>query len=250
MAKTPKKMAKVVRWLKDYLSSGSRSESVVKEAANREGFSLRTVARAKASLGIESVRRGSVYVWRDPDVLEEVQGSLTLVAAIQELTRAVRQLAKSSAVTAVITPNEREDEPVMMEPALPTADPKHLAETARELFRLGKPLEAIKTELLEIAHKYPCDPPLADVVILGIAELYHQKQIEQAKQLPEILTTDDPYGLLERTDYGDIRKLREAVRARQLEIQDDKSKKEEYDRWSAWATESFKVERRKRPARP
>lgn len=80
-------------WLRGYLQAGSRAvEDITREAEIRK-ISASTLKRAKHELGVESVRRGETFHWRDPDVLEEQQGSPNLVAAIQELTKAVRMLA-------------------------------------------------------------------------------------------------------------------------------------------------------------
>jgi hypothetical protein len=86
--------------------------------------------------------------------------------------------------------------------------------------------------------------------VCSIAEKYGQKQIPQPKQLPEMLTTDDPYALLERTDYASIYKLRDAVMEHLKRIQGDKTKAEEYGKWFAWRTKSFEVQKRKRPPKP
>jgi len=91
----PAKQQEAARWLKRYLSQGSRSDAQVKDAARSLGISLATLNRVKATLGVESIRKGAGFHWRDPDVLEEQSGSPNLVAAIQELSRAVRQLAKA-----------------------------------------------------------------------------------------------------------------------------------------------------------
>jgi hypothetical protein len=91
----PAKQQEAARWLKIYLSQGSRSEAQVKDAARGLDISTATLNRVKATLGVESIRKGAAFHWRDPDVLEEQSGSPNLVAAIQELSRAVRQLAKA-----------------------------------------------------------------------------------------------------------------------------------------------------------
>jgi|SRR5208283_1850565 len=174
MARPSTKREKATRWLKEYLSQGQRSVSSIETAGAALGFGPRTLQRAKTHLGIESTRRGAVWYWRDPDVFDDQQGTPSLVEAIQELTRAVRQLAKGSAVTAA-APIESEDDADEVEPP-PPADPKHLAEIARYLFGLGKTLEEIKAELLEIAHNCPCNPPLSDESVVGIAEQYGQRR--------------------------------------------------------------------------
>ncbi len=176
MARPLTKREEATRWLKDYLSRGQRLVSLTEETGAAVGFEPRTLQRAKTHLGIESIRRGAVWYWRDPDVFEEQQGTPSLVEAIQELTRAVRQLAKADRSETVATlPQSEPAEPDELEPP-PPADAEHLAKTAQELFKLDKRLEAIKTELLEIAHKYPCDPPLSDDFVLRIAETYGQRR--------------------------------------------------------------------------
>ena len=91
----PSKQQEAAKWLRVYLSLGSRPDYEVKKAAKDMGISSATLNRVKARLGVESIRRGTGHHWRDPDVLEEQMGSPSLVAAIQELTRAVRQLARA-----------------------------------------------------------------------------------------------------------------------------------------------------------
>ncbi len=100
----PSKRQEAIRWLRSFLSQGSRPESEVKAAASGQGISPATLNRVKASLGIESIRRGAGYHWRDPDVLEEQTGSPNLVAAIQELTKAVKTLARHHQGPAEQTP--------------------------------------------------------------------------------------------------------------------------------------------------
>lgn len=95
----PGKQQEAARWLRSYLARGSRPQQDVKDAASGLGISPATLNRVKLSLGIESLRRGAGFHWRDPDIAEEQFGSQSLVDAIdrmsERLSRAIRQLANS-----------------------------------------------------------------------------------------------------------------------------------------------------------
>jgi hypothetical protein len=97
----PEKQELAIYWLRNYLSGGSRPDSEVKAAAREHGLSIRTLNRAKQRAGVESVRRGAGFHWRDPDIFEEQVGSPNLVNAITELTRAIHQLVKASKTSRV-----------------------------------------------------------------------------------------------------------------------------------------------------
>jgi len=93
----PKKRDEVGRWLKAYLAHGPKSQNAVEKAGKAMGFSMRTLERAKANQGFESIRRGQVYFWQDPDVLTEQMGSANLVEAIDRLSRQIARLARGPA---------------------------------------------------------------------------------------------------------------------------------------------------------
>ncbi len=90
----PSKTTQTRTWLKAYLAQGSKPAEEVALAAKQLGISPRTLNTIKRSLGVESVRRGGGFHWRDPDVVDSAGGSPDLILAIQELTKAVRLLAR------------------------------------------------------------------------------------------------------------------------------------------------------------
>jgi hypothetical protein len=80
------------------LANGSRSRQEIKDAAAGLGISSRTLDRVKLDLGVESVRRGTDYHWRDPDIFEDRVLSQSLNDTID---RAIDRLAdKLSAANA------------------------------------------------------------------------------------------------------------------------------------------------------
>lgn len=97
MAKTFEKLHLCTGWLKGYLADGSRPQAdILKEAGDQE-YSRGTLVRAKAAVGVESIRRGQAWYWRDPDVDEPASSREDLAEAIFELTRAIKKLAKVQA---------------------------------------------------------------------------------------------------------------------------------------------------------
>ena len=93
----PSKTTQTRTWLKSLLAQGSKPAEEVALAAQQLGISPRTLNTTKRSLGVESIRRGGGFHWRDPDVVDSAGGSPDLVLAILELTKAVRLLARHSA---------------------------------------------------------------------------------------------------------------------------------------------------------
>jgi hypothetical protein len=100
MARRPRQ-EEAAQWLRSYLANGSRSRQEIKDAAYQLGISSRTLDRVKLDLGIESVRRGTDYHWRDPDIFEDRALSQSLNDTIDraidrladKLAGAIRQLA-------------------------------------------------------------------------------------------------------------------------------------------------------------
>ena len=88
----PRKQDEIARWLKGYLAQGARPAADVMEQVRVLGWNMRTLKRAKETLGVESVKRGRTFFWRDPNIFEEQTGTPSLVEAIRDLTRAIRQL--------------------------------------------------------------------------------------------------------------------------------------------------------------
>lgn len=66
----PKALVEVSGWLSDHLSDGGKTAEEIYAAAAAEGFSSRTVDRAKSALGIKSVKhgygKGSYSAWALP----------------------------------------------------------------------------------------------------------------------------------------------------------------------------------------
>jgi hypothetical protein len=80
-------------WLKSYLSGGHRSANEVVEVGKLQGFSRRTLRRAKAQLGIKSDHRGggSLWYWYDPKVeAPKVESADKLDILIHEVKEAKR----------------------------------------------------------------------------------------------------------------------------------------------------------------
>jgi hypothetical protein len=94
MARRPKQ-EETAQWLRNYLAHGSRSRQEIKDAAYQLGISSRTLDRVKLDLGIESVRRGTDYHWRDPDIFEDRVLSQSLNDTID---RAIDRLADKLAI--------------------------------------------------------------------------------------------------------------------------------------------------------
>jgi hypothetical protein len=91
------KQEEAASWLRDYLSHGSRPRQEIKDAASGLGISPATLGRVKLDLGIESVRRGTDYHWRDPDIFEDRTSQTfidVIVQAIEANTNAIRQLGR------------------------------------------------------------------------------------------------------------------------------------------------------------
>jgi hypothetical protein len=90
-------LKEVEAWLRSYLRGGSRPAKDVAEAA-RAITSARTLNKAKANLGIESVWRGKVAYWCDPNVFEEApteDNNADVAAAIRYMTRELSKAIRS-----------------------------------------------------------------------------------------------------------------------------------------------------------
>jgi ribosomal protein S6 len=137
----PQKLEEVARWLRSYLAQGSRLDYEVKAAAAGRSISLSTLNRAKFKVGVESVKRGTNFYWRDPEVFEEQTGSTNLVAAIDRLARQIERLSERGLPlnpnTAVIDATTT-DEPAVAEPT--TNEPA--TEDDFEVFEMSSGFEA------------------------------------------------------------------------------------------------------------
>ena len=102
-------LAEAVKLLRDELESGPKSAPSLQAAARSAGVGWRTVERAKASLGVKSVKLGfgeGGWAWRLPD--EDRQGSWRSSKA-QEVA-AFDETEQSSQEPGVADPEDRQAE--------------------------------------------------------------------------------------------------------------------------------------------
>lgn len=162
----------VSSWLGAFLSGGARTAAEIKRVSTTQGFGWRTVVRAKKALGIVSLQRGRGWSWSDPRVVVAVEREPTALEMLQELKSVVKATAAQAADQQALIENEPEDVYVPEPFAADVTWLMQQAASCRQIKSLGDdPMtdEEIERDLVGIATRHPCDPPLSAEVIRSIA---------------------------------------------------------------------------------
>jgi hypothetical protein len=89
----------VHQWMKTVLSCGSKQANELLEAGELQGFSKKTLRRAKIALDIKSDKQGHVWYWRDPSVAEPEKPKTFQETVLRKLDEVQRRTELPSIVT-------------------------------------------------------------------------------------------------------------------------------------------------------
>jgi hypothetical protein len=184
MARRPRQ-EEAAQWLRNYLAHGSRSRQEIKDAAYQLGISSRTLDRVKLDLGIESVRRGTDYHWRDPDIFEDRVLSQSLNDTID---RAIDRLADKLA--AAIRANSQQ------RPSLPSSSSVSERETTPEEYTKAL-AELPEPERFARGFEHE-DYEYADAETLARFYIYQGDRLQRMEAEPESESRDQRIEMLRK----------------------------------------------------
>lgn len=166
--RTPKVQPAATVWLKAYLSGGPRPAKEIQRVGHGLGFGWATLRRSKKESGFRSVRRADMWFWDDPRVAEFAPESEPTL--FQQVTEKVTQSIPKE-IQQAFQIQKKQNQIVAPEERF-VADQNYLEGIAKEHRRVKSSLDMIIKELLELAHKFPCDPPISDETVLAMARKY------------------------------------------------------------------------------
>lgn len=198
----PSKQQNIELWLKGLLSAGRRKAEDVLAAAVASGYaterSARTLHTVKASLGIVSEKENNVWYWRDPAIAQPKAASDDkLDILIHEVKEATR----------------------LAMPVVPVSNP------------VAAPFES---DSFVKKKSKPYDPN--DPVNKAIAD-QHARTEARFKAVQGVVTSADPFALLESTNLDEVDQMLDVVRNHHAGYGDQKLNEDdaiEMGKWETW----------------